>query len=87
MHAPIISHGYPYGFLNEVNKAKKTTTNTHPHPLSLPLYFSGLQFVYLGTNDYTPYLSLTQSLKFFNAYGPKRIMDYNHKLVLEAGTN
>jgi len=43
------------------------------------------EFDFVGTRDYTPFLSLTAALDFHQELGPSRVRAYNHNLVMEAG--
>jgi len=43
------------------------------------------EFDFVGTRDYTPFLSLPAALDFHRELGPARIRTYIHDLVLEAG--
>ena len=43
------------------------------------------EFDFVGTKDYSPFLSLPEALAVHRELGPSRIQAYNRKLVLEAG--
>lgn len=40
------------------------------------------QFSYEGTNDYSPYLSFDEALKFRSLFGDREIIDYMHQLAV-----
>lgn len=44
-----------------------------------------LEFDFVGTGDYTPFLSLPEALAFHRELGPSRARGYIHDLALEAG--
>ena len=43
------------------------------------------EFDFVGTKDYSPFLSLPEALAMHRELGPARVQAYNRKLVLEAG--
>jgi len=43
------------------------------------------EFDFIGTRDYTPFLSVTAALDFHRSLGPERARKYMRNLVLEAG--
>jgi isopenicillin-N epimerase len=43
------------------------------------------EFDFVGTRDYTPFLSLTAALDFHRSLGPNRVRTYMHDLVRTAG--
>jgi len=44
-----------------------------------------LEFSYVGTKDYTPYLSMSSALDFRSSLGDRAIMDYIHNLAVNGG--
>ena len=63
-------------------------SNLHPTVISHGLDEDWpAEFDFVGTRDYTPYLSLPAALAFHQELGPERIHRYIRELVIEAGAN